>query len=152
MLYPCIGVTHGSDSLCCKFIGWQTASKIHFRVCRKSLGRICKITVLYFIFVTEIQTGMKSRSAQGTCFRKDLHSTYGSWRTTITKTGPQTRQEETDCNTPLGHSRRIALRREQCDVFDWRPSLLGNRSRNSYLDTLTTPVLLRAWLPGVLVA
>jgi hypothetical protein len=37
-------------------------------------------------------------------------------------------------------------------VFDWRPSLLGNRSRNSYLDTLTTPVLLRAWLPTLLVA
>jgi hypothetical protein len=30
-----------------------------------------------------------------------------------------------------------------CDVFDWRPSLLGNRSRNSSMDTLTTPVLLR---------
>jgi hypothetical protein len=29
------------------------------------------------------------------------------------------------------------------DVFDWRPSLLGNRSRNSSMDTLTTPVLLR---------
>jgi hypothetical protein len=39
-----------------------------------------------------------------------------------------------------------------CDVFDWRTSLLGNRSRNSYLDTLTTPVLLRAWLPSVLAA
>jgi hypothetical protein len=45
--------------------------------------------------------------------------------------------------TPLGHSGRIALRREQCDVFDWRPSLLGNRSRISSMDTLTTPVLLR---------
>jgi hypothetical protein len=30
-----------------------------------------------------------------------------------------------------------------CDVFDWRPSLLGNRSRSSSMDTLTTPVLLR---------
>jgi hypothetical protein len=30
-----------------------------------------------------------------------------------------------------------------CDVFDWRPSLLGNRSRNSSMDTLTTLVLLR---------
>jgi hypothetical protein len=30
-----------------------------------------------------------------------------------------------------------------CDVFDWRPSLLGNRSRNSSMDTLTTSVLLR---------
>jgi hypothetical protein len=28
-------------------------------------------------------------------------------------------------------------------VFDWRPSLLGNRSLNSSMDTLTTPVLLR---------
>jgi hypothetical protein len=28
-------------------------------------------------------------------------------------------------------------------VFDWRPSLLGNRSRSSSMDTLTTPVLLR---------
>jgi hypothetical protein len=28
-------------------------------------------------------------------------------------------------------------------VFDWRSSLLGNRSRNSSMDTLTTPVLLR---------
>jgi hypothetical protein len=28
-------------------------------------------------------------------------------------------------------------------------SLLGNRSRNSSMDTLTTPVLLRAWLPTV---
>jgi hypothetical protein len=52
-------------------------------------------------------------------------------------------QEWTDCYTQLGHSGRIASRREQCDVFDWRPSLLGNRSRNSYMDTLTTPVLLR---------
>jgi hypothetical protein len=30
-----------------------------------------------------------------------------------------------------------------CDVFDWWPSLLGNRSRNSSMDTLTTTVLLR---------
>jgi hypothetical protein len=30
-----------------------------------------------------------------------------------------------------------------CDVFDWWPSLLGNRGRNSPMDTLTTPVLLR---------
>jgi hypothetical protein len=30
-----------------------------------------------------------------------------------------------------------------CDVFDWRPSLLGNRSLNNSMDTLTTPVLLR---------
>jgi hypothetical protein len=30
-----------------------------------------------------------------------------------------------------------------CDVFDWRSSLLGNRSHNSSMDTLTTPVLLR---------
>jgi hypothetical protein len=37
-------------------------------------------------------------------------------------------------------------------VFGWRPSLLGNRTSNSFLDTLTTPVLLRAWLPTVLVA
>jgi hypothetical protein len=29
-----------------------------------------------------------------------------------------------------------------CDVIDWRPSLLGNRSRNCSMDTLTTPVLL----------
>jgi hypothetical protein len=29
-----------------------------------------------------------------------------------------------------------------CDVFDWRPSLLCNRSRNNSMDTLTTPVLL----------
>jgi hypothetical protein len=27
-------------------------------------------------------------------------------------------------------------------MFDWRPWLLGNRSRNSSTDTLTTPVLL----------
>jgi hypothetical protein len=49
-----------------------------------------------------------------------------SWRTTTVKTGPQTRQEETDCYTPLGHSGRIALRREQCDVFGQIPSSLGN--------------------------
>jgi hypothetical protein len=30
-----------------------------------------------------------------------------------------------------------------CDVFDWRPPLLGNGSRNSSMDMLTTPVLLR---------
>jgi hypothetical protein len=30
-----------------------------------------------------------------------------------------------------------------CDVFDWRSSLLGNRSRISSMNTLTTPVLLR---------
>jgi hypothetical protein len=30
-----------------------------------------------------------------------------------------------------------------CNVFDWRPTLLGNRSRNSSMDTLITPVLLR---------
>jgi hypothetical protein len=30
-----------------------------------------------------------------------------------------------------------------CDVFHWRPSLLGNRSHNSSMDTPTTPVLLR---------
>jgi hypothetical protein len=66
-----------------------------------------------------------------------------SWRTTAAKTGPQTRQEGLDCYTPLGHWGRIALRREQCDVFDWRPTLLGNRSRNSSMDTVTTPVLLR---------
>jgi hypothetical protein len=28
-------------------------------------------------------------------------------------------------------------------VFDWRLSLLGNRSRNSSMDTVTNPVLLR---------
>jgi hypothetical protein len=28
-------------------------------------------------------------------------------------------------------------------VFDWRPSSLGNRSLNSSMNTLTTPVLLR---------
>jgi hypothetical protein len=28
-------------------------------------------------------------------------------------------------------------------MFDLRPSLLGNRSRNISMDTLTTPVLLR---------
>jgi hypothetical protein len=39
--------------------------------------------------------------------------------------------------------RKIILYRKYCDVFDWRPSLLGNRSRNSSMDTLTTPVLLR---------
>jgi hypothetical protein len=36
-----------------------------------------------------------------------------------------------------------------CDVSDWRPSLLGNRSRNSSIDTLTTPVLLRYMGPTV---
>jgi hypothetical protein len=66
-----------------------------------------------------------------------------SRRTTTKKTGPMAHQEEADFYTPLGHSGRIALRMEQCDVFDWRPSLLGNRSRNSSMDTLTTPVLLR---------
>jgi hypothetical protein len=35
------------------------------------------------------------------------------------------------------------LRKQHCEVFDWRPSLLGNRSRNGSMDTLTTPVLLR---------
>jgi hypothetical protein len=30
-----------------------------------------------------------------------------------------------------------------CDVFDWRPSLLGNRTRSSSMDTVTTPVMLR---------
>jgi hypothetical protein len=39
---------------------------------------------------------------------------------------PQTRKEEMYCYTPLGHSGRLALRREQCDVFDRRPSLLCN--------------------------
>jgi hypothetical protein len=28
-------------------------------------------------------------------------------------------------------------------MFDWRASLLGNRSRNISMDTLATPVLLR---------
>jgi hypothetical protein len=55
-----------------------------------------------------------------------LKNSESSWRSTTTKTGPQTRREETDCYTPLGHSGRIALRREQCDVFDRRPSLLCN--------------------------
>jgi hypothetical protein len=32
---------------------------------------------------------------------------------------------------------------EYCDVFDWRPSLLGNHSRNSSMDTVIIPVLLR---------
>jgi hypothetical protein len=39
---------------------------------------------------------------------------------------------KTSGNTPLGHSGRIALRREQCDVFGRIPSLLGNLK----LDTL----------------
>jgi hypothetical protein len=30
-----------------------------------------------------------------------------------------------------------------CDMFDLRLPLLGNRSRNIFMDTLTTPVLLR---------
>jgi hypothetical protein len=38
------------------------------------------------------------------------------------------------------------LTSKYCHVFDWRPSLLGNRSRNSSMDTLTTPVLLLAVL------
>jgi hypothetical protein len=58
-----------------------------------------------------------------------LMSSGSSWRSTTARTGPQTRQEGMDCYTPLGHSGRIALRREQCDVFDWSSSLPGNRSR-----------------------
>jgi hypothetical protein len=30
-----------------------------------------------------------------------------------------------------------------CDVFDWRPSLLGKHSHNISMDMPTTPVLLR---------
>jgi hypothetical protein len=57
--------------------------------------------------------------------------------------------QECPIRVPCNHMFKIYI---YCDVFDWRPSLLSNRSRNSYLDTLTTPVLLRAWLPTVCIA
>jgi hypothetical protein len=44
---------------------------------------------------------------------------------------PQTRREGTGGYAPLGHSGRIALRMEQCDVFGRMPSLLGSRKLNT---------------------
>jgi hypothetical protein len=77
-----------------------------------------------------------------------LMNSGSSWRTTTARTRPQTRQEETGGKTPIGHSGRIALRREHCDVFGRMPSLVGNRKLNTSMDMLTTRYCRVARLPS----
>jgi hypothetical protein len=147
MITIALAASHSHDSLWAltssNFGGWLT--KIHFE------GRWTRTNFVYCLpFITPCRQQWKHwpsycwlpcnatipewwaypwEYSTTTARIEPMMSSGSSWRTTTTKTGPQTRQEGTNCYTPLGHSGQIALMKEQCDVFDWRWSLLSNCSR-----------------------